>query len=144
MKELYEIGIVFRGFVLVNHIFKDLNEQKIMKEKDEDLRGAFISAIDSFAKNIFNTLSLEYLEANNVLFIFKASEIKSSDGDGKEPIILYCLIDKIMKDIDKFVRKFLEKVEIILHVFISRYQNKDFTELNQFKPFKKEIENFFN
>lgn len=144
MNELYELGIIFRGFILVNHIFKDLNEQKLAKEKDENFRGAFISAIDSFAKNLFNNLSLEYLEADNILFIFKRSEIKTSDGNREEPIILYCLTDKTKKDIDKFVKKVLEKVEIILQLFISRYGNKDFSELSQFEPFKKEIKNFFD
>jgi hypothetical protein len=33
---------------------------------------------------------------------------------------------------------------VILQLFISKFQNRDFTELNQFEPFKQEIENFFN
>ncbi len=141
MKELYELGIVFRGFILVKHKFKHIGEQN---EKNKDLRGAFISAINSFAESAFNNLSLEYLESKNILFIFKASEIKTSDSHLKEPIILYGLTDKKKKDIDKFVKKFLEKVGVILQLFISRFENRDFTELDQFEPFKQEIENFFN
>jgi len=141
MKELYELGIVFRGFILVKHKFKHISEQN---EKNKDLRGAFISAINSFAESAFNNLSLEYLESKNILFIFKASEIKTSDSHLEEPIILYGLTDKKKKDTDKFVKKFLEKVGVILQLFISRFQNRDFTELDQFEPFKQEIENFFN
>ncbi|MFX0032864.1 MAG: hypothetical protein ACFE8E_14090 [Candidatus Hodarchaeota archaeon] len=143
MKGLYELGIVFRGFVLVNYSFKNFDGQDDFCEGNRDLRGAFISAIDTFAKNAFNNLSLEYLESNNVLFIFKASEIKTSDYHEPEPIILYGLIDKKKRDTDKIVKKFIGKFEILLQLFISRFQSKDFTERNQFHSFKKEIETFF-
>lgn len=142
MKGLYELGIVFRGFVLVNYTSEILDEQDNFSEGSKDLRGAFISAIDTFAKNAFNNLTLEYLESNNILFIFKASEIKTSDCHEPEPIILYGLIDKKKRDTDKIVKKFLSKFQIILQLFISRFQNKDFTELSQFHSFKKEIESF--
>jgi len=142
MKELYEIGIVSRGFVLVSHVFKKVEKKDNLKNIDEDLRGAFISAINTFAKNAFNNLNLEYLESNNILFIFNAFEIQASDSDQKEPIILYGLIDKKKKDTDKFVKRFLQKIEPISLLFVSRYSNKDFSEINQFEPFKNEIKEF--
>jgi len=142
MKELYEIGIVFRGFVLVSHVFKKVEKKDNLKNINEDLRGAFISAINTFAKNAFNNLSLEYLESNNILFIFNAFEIQASDSNQKEPIILYGLIDKKKKDTDKFVKKFLQKIEPISLLFVSRYSNKDFSEINQFEPFQNEIKEF--
>ncbi|TKJ27450.1 MAG: hypothetical protein CEE42_02000 [Promethearchaeota archaeon Loki_b31] len=142
MKELYEIGLVFRGFVLVSHVFKNIEKKQNLKIINKDLRGAFISAINLFAKNAFNNLSLEYLESNNILFIFKAFEIQASDSNQKESIILYSLIDKKKKDTDKFVKKFLQKIEPISLLFVSRYSNKDFSEINQFKPFQNEIKEF--
>ncbi len=142
MKELYEIGLVFRGFVLVSHVFKNVEKKDNLKSINKDLRGAFISAINLFAKNAFNNLCLEYLESNNILFIFKAFEIQASDSNQKESIILYSLIDKKKKDTDKFVKKFLEKIEPISLLFVSRYNNKDFSELNQFEPFQNEIKEF--
>ena len=142
MKELYEIGLVFRGFVLVSHVFKNIEKKNNLKIINKDLRGAFISAINLFAKNAFNNLSLEYLESNNILFIFKAFEIQASDSNQKESIILYSLIDKKKKDTDKFVKKFLQKIEPISLLFVSRYSNKDFSELNQFAPFQNEIKEF--
>ena len=142
MKELYEIGLVFRGFVLVSHVFKKVEKKDNLKSINKDLRGAFISAINLFAKNAFNNLCLEYLESNNILFIFKAFEIQASDSNQKESIILYSLIDKKKKDTDKFVKKFLEKIEPISLLFVSRYNNKDFSELNQFEPFQNEIKEF--
>jgi len=142
MKELYEIGIVFRGFVLVSYVFKKMEKKDNLKNLNKDLRGAFISAINLFAKNAFNNLSLEYLESNNILFIFKVFDIQASDSNQKEPIILYSLIDKKKKDTDKFVKKFLQKIEPISLLFVSRYSNKDLSELNQFEPFQNEIREF--
>lgn len=142
MKELYEIGIVFRGFVLVSHVFKNIEKKDKLNKINKDLRGTFISAINLFAKNAFNNLSLEYLESNNILFIFKAFDIQASDSNQKETIILYSLIDKKKKDTDKFVKKYLQKIEPISLLFVSRYNNKDFSELNQFAPFQNEIKEF--
>lgn len=142
MKELYEIGFVFRGFVLVNQIFKELPVQK-ESGVDKDLRGAFISAINAFVDIAFNKSSLEYLESGNTLFIFKISEIQSEDNHDKEPIILYGLVDKSKKKSDKLVRKFFEKVDPVLQLFIQQYNGVDFTQLNQFEYFNDTLLNFF-
>ena len=142
MKELYEIGIVFRGFILVSFEFKKIAKKNNLKSVDKDLRGGFISAINLFAKNAFNNLSLEYLESGNILFIFKVLEIQAANYNVKEPVILYGLVDKKKKDADKFVKKFLEKIDPILNLFITRYSNKDLTEYTQFGPFQKEIKAF--
>ncbi|MHA1659328.1 MAG: hypothetical protein ACTSUT_09420 [Promethearchaeota archaeon] len=145
MKTLYEIGIVFRGFILVNHIFKKLPTQleRHKKEADKDLRGAFISAISTFAQSFFKSSSLEYLESDNVLFIFKMSEVKSSDSQMKEPIIMYGLSEKKKKNSDKIVKKILEKIEPILELFIQKFNGVDFSEIDQFKKFKNELIEFF-
>ncbi|MFX1391495.1 MAG: hypothetical protein ACFE9Z_15630 [Promethearchaeota archaeon] len=142
MKELYELGLVFRGFVLVNHTLKDLPVQK-ETEINKDLRGAFISAINTFVDTAFNKNSIEYLESGNILFIFKISEVQSRDNHIKEPIILYGLVDKSRKKSDKLVRKFMERVNPVLQLFIQRYNEADFTELDQFEPFKEIMEEFF-
>jgi hypothetical protein len=143
MKELFELGIVFRGFVLVKHKFKKLSSIKEIHESSKDLRGAFISAINSFATNAFNNISLEYLESDKILFVFKLAHLKALDCTCEEPVILYGLINKPKKDTDKLVKKFFEKVQPILNSFISKFANKDFTELDQFEPFAEEIKNYF-
>ncbi len=141
-KELYEIGFVFRGFVLVNHTFKDLPVKKD-SGINKDLRGAFISAINTFVDTAFNKNSLEYLESGNILFIFKISEVQSVDSHVKEPIILYGLVDKSKKKSDKLVRKFFEKVDPVFQLFIQRYNGADFTQLNQFEYFNETLLEFF-
>ncbi|MFX0039392.1 MAG: hypothetical protein ACFFCY_09020 [Promethearchaeota archaeon] len=142
MKELYELGFVFRGFVLVNHIMKEF---PIQKESgiNKDLRGAFISAINTFVDTAFNKNSIEYLESGNILFIFKIAEIQSKDNRVKEPIILYGLVDKSKKKSDKLVRKFFERINPVLQLFIQKYNEVDFTELNQFEPFQETLKEFF-
>jgi hypothetical protein len=144
MKELYEIGIVFRGFILVNYEFKKIEKEENPTKVNKDLRGSFISAINTFAKNAFNNLSLEYLESSNILFVFKAFDIQAVDSDVKEPIILYGLVDKRKKDTDKFVKKFLQKIDPILTLFISRYTNEDLSEITQFEPFQNDIKEFIS
>ena len=142
MKELYEIGIVFRGFILVNYEFKKMESKSSLKNVSKDLRGGFISAINIFAQTAFNNLSLEYLESGNILFIFKALEIQAANYQVKEPVILYGLVEKKKKDADKFVKKFLEKIDPILNLFVTRYNDKDLTEYSQFSPFQNEIRDF--
>ena len=142
MKDLYEIGFVFRGFVLVNYEFKKIEKRDKLSNVNMDLRGGFISAINIFVKSAFKNLSLEYLESGNILFIFRALEMQAENSDVKEPVILYGLIDKKKKDTNKFVKKFLEKIDPLLNLFVTRFNNKDLTELNQFGPFQNEIKDF--
>ncbi len=142
MKELYEIGIVIRGFIMVNYEFKKIEKRDKLSNVNMDLRGGFISAINIFVKSAFNNLSLEYLESGNILFIFRALEIKAENCEEKESVILYGLLDKKKKDTNKFVKKFLEKIDPLLNLFVTRYNNKDLTELSHFGPFQNEIKDF--
>ncbi|MFX0043114.1 MAG: hypothetical protein ACFE8L_09390 [Candidatus Hodarchaeota archaeon] len=128
--------------MLINYILKEIPAQK-EKGVTKDLRGAFISAINTFAESAFNNTSLEYLESGSILFIFKISEIKSRDSGLMEPIIMYGLVDKKKKNPDKLVKKFFETAEPILELFNQRYNNADFTELNQFGSFLDEVKAFF-
>ena len=141
MKEVYEIGLVFRGFVLVTCTLKVLPVQT-KSSINQDLRGAFISAINAFTETAFNKTSLEYLESGNILFIFKMEEIQSEDNNVKETIILYGLVDKSKKKSDKLVKKFFEKVEPMLQLFIQKFNGVNFSELIQFEPFEEVIQKF--
>ncbi len=142
MKALYDVGIVFRGFVLVNKIFRELSTEKDTESK-RDLRGAFISAISSFAESAFTNNHLEYLESGNFLFIFKMGKVKSCDNTLSEPIILYGLTEKKKKSPNKTVKKFLGRAQLILESFIQKYNDRDFTEITQFEPFKESLQDYF-
>jgi len=142
LKELYEIGFVFRGFVLLSKTFKESPAQK-EHNISKDLRGAFISAINAFADTAFNSNSIEYLESGNILFIFKMAEVQSEDNFTQESLILYGLVDKSKKKSDKLVKKFFGKVDPMLQLFIQKYNGANFSEINQFSSFGKIVEEFF-
>ena len=140
MKDIYEIGIVFRGTILVNHHFNDLPGLKKEKlEPHKDLRGSFISAISSFVSKSFKNNALEYLESGKFLFTFRIGEIKAKDSDFKEPIIIYGLIGKSKKNPDKLVKLFIKKIDPILTLFINRYENSSFLEISQFEQFEYDL-----
>lgn len=141
---LLEIGVILRGFVLCSAIFRDDPALKIEdKETSKNLRGAFISAINSFAESYFSSdAELEYLQSGEVLCIFKVGEIKGNDSIKKEPVIIYAITSK-KRNPDKIVRKFMEKANPMLEYFVQKYSKKDFTDLDSFRSFEKEIFDYF-
>ena len=140
IKNLYEVGLIFRGFVIISHEFKELPVQASEKK---DLRAAFISAISTFAEAAFNNNTLEFLETAGILFIFSLKKVKSRESRNDEPIIMYGLVDKKKKNSDKKVRKFIEKSELIFQRFLTEYHKKDFTDLSLFEPFERELKEYF-
>jgi hypothetical protein len=141
MKELFEVGIVFRGFILTKYKFRDFKNE-VEENSDQDLRGAFISAINSFADKAFLNTSLEYLEMDKYLCIFKIKSIRTKMSNDKEALILYGLTERT-RNPDKYVEKFFEKINPIIEQFTLTYEGTDFTELNQFAPFKQELKEYF-
>ena len=138
MKYIYEIGIVFRGFILINRHFKEIPGKR-KSEPHKDLRGPFFSAINSFVSKTYINEALEYLESGNFLFIFKIGEIKTKDNPSKEPLIFYGLVKKKGKT-DKQVKSLLKKVEPLLELFLKRYNNLDFTnELYRIQDFEFDL-----
>ena len=140
MKNLYEIGIIFRGTIICNYYFKDLPGQ-VKIEPHRDLRGAFISSINSFVSKTFKNNPLEYFESGNFLFAFKVSEIKAKDSPSrtKEAIIIYGIREK-KRSPGKIAKEFLKKAESLLNLFIERYRNIDFlTDSYLIKDFEFEL-----
>ncbi len=78
------------------------------------------------------------------MYIYRISNILIYIFYSKEAIKLCGLACKTKKSPDKFVRKFLQKVEPILESFVMKYHNKDFTHLNQFDSLQEKIKRYFN
>ena len=129
--------------MIVRHSLKLMEKGNQMSGPEKDLRGAFVSAISTFVETAFSNTSLEYLESGSILFIFKMSEVESSDSMNAEPIILYGLVEKPKKKPDKIVKRFFEVATPILELFVQKYGGRDFCELSQFDAFKKDIQGFF-
>jgi len=141
LKEIYEAGIIFRGFTLVNYIIRNLSV-KTKKEIHKDLRSSFISAITQFVEKAFQGSTLEYLESGDILFIFITETIQAGDFNTVENILAYAICDK-KKNIDKQVEKVKEKLNLMLIHFKQKYNNENFTIIDKFQDFKPEIEKFF-
>ena len=138
-KEIIEIGVMFRGFTIVNHFFKSLPE---LKNFNTDLRSSFLSAINGFIESSYKNCFLEYLEMKNYLFIFKVEEIKSSDFPENEPLTFYLLVEKF-KNPDKILNKFNEKVMPLIQHFKQKYNQTNFSRISQFKSFKVHLKDYF-
>ncbi len=141
LKEIYEAGVILRGFTLVNYIIRNVSV-KTKKEVHKDLRSSFISAITQFVEKAFQGSTLEYLESGDILFIFITETIQAGDFNTVENILAYAICDK-KKNIDKQVEKVREKLKLMLIHFKQKYNNENFTIIDKFQDFKHEIEKFF-
>lgn len=141
LKEIYEAGVILRGFTLVNYIIRNVSV-KTKKEVHKDLRSSFISAITQFVEKAFQGSTLEYLESGDILFIFITETIQAGDFNTVENILAYAICDK-KKNIDKQVEKVREKLKLMLIHFKQKYNNENFTIIEKFQDFKPEIEKFF-
>ncbi len=141
LKEIYEAGVILRGFTLVNCIIRNVSV-KTKKEVHKDLRSSFISAITHFVEKAFQGSTLEYLESGDILFIFITETIQAGDFNAVENILAYAICDK-KKNIDKQVEKVREKLKLMLIHFKQKYNNENFTIIDKFQDFKPEIEKFF-
>lgn len=141
LKEIYEAGVILRGFTLVNYIIRNVSV-KTKKEVHKDLRSSFISAITQFVEKAFQGSTLEYLESGDILFIFITDTIQAGDFNTLENILAYAICDK-KKNIDKQVEKVREKLKLMLIHFKQKYNNENFTIIDKFQDFKPEIEKFF-
>ncbi len=141
LKEIYEAGVILRGFTLVNYIIRNVSV-KTKKEVHKDLRSSFISAITQFVEKAFQGSTLEYLESGDILFIFITETIQAGDFNTVENILAYAICDK-KKNIDKQVEKVREKLKLMLIHFKQKYNNENFTIIDKFQDFKPEIEKFF-
>ena len=137
--EILETGVIFRGYTVVNHFFKNLPE---LENFDTDLRNSFLTAINAFIQCAYKNSYLEYLEMDDILFMFKIEEIQSSDFHENEPLIFYILIEKF-KNPDKILKKFNEKVMPLIQQFKMKYNRVNFSKVSQFRPFKEQLKDYF-
>lgn len=141
MKSIFEAGIIFRGYTLVNRKFKDF-VAKENTEIHEDLRASFISAITEFCEYAFMGSSLEYLVSKDLLIIFTTDTIHADDYPSKEPILAYAICEK-KKSVDRQVKSVVERLTNVLIYFIQRYNKHNLSETTQFRVFEPIIEGFF-
>ena len=134
-----EAGILFRGFTLAIASYHKTSSFQI----DKDLRSSLLTALVDFAEGVFSVDSIKYFEMKKFVIAFLKDQITPSDSKYLESIITYAILDKekkVEKIIKKMVRPSLRK---IMNKFKSKYDNKNLSEITQFRDFKQELDNIF-
>ena len=136
---IYEAGLLFRGFTLINSIYHESSGDKI----DMDLRSGLLSAIIIFAENAFSSSLIEYLEGTKFVIAFTHDKMMSDDSNESEILIGYAIIDK-KKKIEKYVQKTIQPFLYQCTVkFKNEYEGRNLSEVSQFYPFKDYIDSIF-
>lgn len=134
-----EAGLLFRGFTLVKKSYHKSTLGKI----DSDLRSGLLTAILNFAESAISKDFVEYFEGNKYLIAFKKNQIMADDSFEPELLISYAIMDK-EKRVEKYTRKIVQPLlTMVGDEFISKNSGKNLSEITQFKPFKKKLDQIF-
>ena len=110
------------------------------KEKSDILKGAFLSAITSFSKELFSE-NLTYIEGNTYTAIFSHDLIISLESKYEEPVIAYIICDVAKKrNIDKLIdKKIKPMLESLLTQFKQKYSGKNLIQTDIFDSFRQKL-----
>jgi len=134
-----EAGLLFRGFTLVKKSYHKTTLGKI----DSDLRSGLLTAILNFAESVISKDFVEYFQGKKYLIAFKKNMIKADDSFEPELLISYAIMDK-EKKVEKYTRKIVQPLlTLVGQEFISKNSGKNLSEITQFKPFKKKLDQIF-
>ncbi len=134
-----EAGLLFRGFTLINGFYHQTSNDPI----DKDLRSGLLTAMLNFAETAFANESIEYFEGKKYIVAFTNDTIMAEDNVDPEPLIAYSILDK-EKKVDKFINKIvIPLLKRVIDEFKSIHQNKNLSEISQFRDFKKNLDNIF-
>jgi hypothetical protein len=134
-----EAGIMFRGFNLVSAKYHQTNK----KEVDSDLRSSLITALLTFCEGAFTSGEIEYFELKKYAITFNKLQIKPHDSEEPEDLIVYAIIDQESK-MEKYINKVMKPIIRNAGLkFIKQYEGSNLSEISQFKPFRKELDNVF-
>ena len=136
---IYEAGLLFRGFTLINSVYRKSSNENI----HQDLRSGLLSAIITFAENAFSSSLMEYLEGTKFVVAFTQDNIMSEDSRRPEVLIGYAILDK-RKKIEKYIHKtIIPLLSQCVIRFKSEFEGKHLSLLSQFEPFRDYIDSIF-
>jgi hypothetical protein len=134
---ILEIGLMFRGYVLVNACRSDIRI-------DKSNRSSLLSAIMTFAQSAFSYNKLEYLEVNKYIITVSEDTIKSRDNPIPEPLIGYAVLEKKKRKPEKYLRKVIKPlINRCIESFKEEFNGKYLAEVSQFIEFKEKLFEFF-
>ena len=136
---IYEAGLLFRGFTLINSIYHESSGENI----DIDLRSGLLSAIVTFAETAFSSGLMEYLEGTRFVVAFTHDKIMSEDSNEPELLLGYAILDK-RKKIEKHIHKIIMPLlsQCIIK-FKTEFEGKNLSEVSLFFNFKDYIDSIF-
>ncbi|GAB4319964.1 MAG: hypothetical protein Kow0069_23680 [Promethearchaeota archaeon] len=127
---ILEVGIQFRGFVLVSEVFYAVDGAV-----DVDLRGSLMSAIVSFAEQTFSG-DLQAFTFKKYALVFGARRVVAKGCRGEEPMVCYAVLDKELKA--RARQKVRERLERLLDAFLKSYAPAENTyhRISEFRGFR--------
>jgi len=135
-----EVGILFRGFTLVNAKYHETSG----KEIDRDLRSGLLTAIINFAESAFASSLIDYLQGTKYVIAFTEDKIKAVDSIDPELLIGYAILDKSKKKIEKHIHKVIQPLlSQCISYFKAEYEGKNLSEVSQFRSFKSCLDKTF-
>jgi len=136
---IYEAGILFRGFTLINSLYQESSKSEV----DKDLRSGLISAIIIFAENAFSSSIMEYLEGTKFVIAFTQEQIMAVDSYSPETLIGYAILGK-RKKIERYIQKKIQPLlnQCVLY-FKEKYEGFNLSMTSQFDKFKEYLDSKF-
>ena len=138
MSLIREVGILFRGFTVVQCQY----HKAALSRVDKDLRSGLLSAIIIFAENAFSTSIMDYLESDKYIIAFTQDKMMAIDSMIPEIILGYCILDKKKKLERKIHTRIQPLLSQALVAFKTRYDGYNVSEVSIFQGFKHYLNEF--
>lgn len=134
-----EVGILFRGFTVVQCQYQKAGSDRV----DKDLRSGLLSAIITFAENAFSASTMDYLESDKFIIAFTQDNMMAIDSVVPELVLGYCILDKKKKLEKKIHSKVQPLLSQALIAFKTRYDGYNVSEISLFQGFKHYLNELF-
>ena len=136
MSLIREVGILFRGFTVVQCQY----HKAALSRVDKDLRSGLLSAIIIFAENAFSSSIMDYLESDKYIIAFTQDKMMAMIP---EIILGYCILDKKKKLERKIHTRIQPLLSQALVAFKTRYDGYNVSEVSIFQGFKHYLNELF-
>ncbi len=138
-KDIYEVGILFRGFSVCYVEF-----QKVESGLQKELRDGVFQGLVSFA-NALAGINYSFFSMKKMTIFFTKKKLVGKEFCGNEDIICYVITESKEKknrfenEDEKRMSKNLKVMENILDEFIEKYKDTSMCEVSMYDDFKLNI-----
>ena len=141
-KDIYEVGILFRGFSVCFVEF-----QKVESALQKELRDGVFQGLITFA-NALTGINYSFFSMKKLTIFFTKKKLVGKDFCGNEDIICYVITESKEKknrfenEDEKRMEKNLKIMEVILDDFIAKYKDTEMCEVSMYDEFKATIKKY--